>query len=449
MDVYNFQFAEKYQGFWKIKGSRRKPLAGILSIKNDVISLEVTGQNIQTRNWAVPYITAIEGYAFYKDENEKNHDYHFILKGLNFRSRSVFGKHMFNASYDVNILFVSDKKGFRTEKIRSCCIRNGLMDKWVSDITINSCSFEFPPNLQFKYKQSESMTLFQSGENKIFLYFGYDFNYPDRKGFRLTNKSFLNVEFEGLKYFDESLSILSSIHWLFSIVWNNNSSPEYLCFRTNDGQFLYKESRKYSYKYTTKNNSISTDVNDFDGRAFPDLFRTWFLVLESNLSSVESFFETLDNDFMNPSSRIKNYTTVIDGLVKSEKTELVEVEHGCSDLIEKVSGYINKKESKLLKRFLFKHEPFTLKEKLEKVLCELNSFVEVIVEDDFCLKVVNTRNILTHGRVRKRADKIYKKEQYRDLALCLESLIMAYLLQQIGMPSEIAKKIIRTISSPK
>jgi len=152
MDVYNFQFAEKYQGFWKIKGSRRKPLAGILSIKNDVISLEVTGQNIQTRNWAVPYITAIEGYAFYKDENEKNHDYHFILKGLNFRSRSVFGKHMFNASYDVNILFVSDKKGFRTEKIRSCCIRNGLMDKWVSDITINSCSFEFPPNLQFKYK---------------------------------------------------------------------------------------------------------------------------------------------------------------------------------------------------------------------------------------------------------------------------------------------------------
>ena len=449
MDVYNFQFAESYQGFWKIKGSRRKPLTGVLTIKNDVISLEVIGQDVRIKNWAVSYIPVIEGYAYYKDDNQKNHDYYFILKGLNFRSHSVFGKHMFNALYDVNILLVSDTKGFGTNNIRSCCIRNGLMDKWVSDITINSCSFEFPPNLLFKYKQRESMTLFQSGANRIYLYFGYDFNYPDKKGFRLTNKSFLNVEFERLKNFDESLNILSSVHWLFSIVWNNNSSPEYLCFRTNKGQFLYKESRKYSYKYTSKNDTLSTDINDFDEVAFPDMFRKWFFVLESNLSSVESFFETLDNDFMNPSSRIKNYSTVIDGLVKSEKTELVEVEPGCSVLIEKVSEYMNKKEKQLLKRYLFKHEPFTLKEKLEKILGELNSYIELNVEDDFSSKVVNTRNILTHGRVRKRADKTYKKEQYRNLAFCLESLIMAYLLQQIGTSSKTAKKIIRTISSPK
>lgn len=449
MDVYNFRFAEKYQGFWKIKGSRRKPLAGVLTIKNDVISLEVIGQDVLIKNWAVSYIPVIVGYAYYKDENQKNHDYHIVLKGLNFKRRSIFGKHMFNALYDVNILLVSDKKGFRTERIRSCCIRNGLMDSWVSNISISSCSFEFPPNLQLIYKQSESLTLYQTESKRIYLYFGYDYNFPDKKGFRLTNKSFLNVEFEGLKHFDESLSILSSVHWLFSILWNNNSSPEYLCFRTKEGQFLYKESRKYSYRYTTKNDAISTDIDDFDEGTFPDLFRKWFFVLESNLSSVESFFETLDNDFMNPSSKIKNYTTVIDGLIKSEKTGLVEVEQGCSDLIEKVSGYINKKETQLLKRFLFKHEPFTLKEKLEKILDDLNSYIELNVEDDFSSKVVNTRNILTHGRIRKKSDKIYKKEQFRDLSLCLESLVMVYLLQQIGIPSETAKKIIGTISSPK
>ena len=292
------------------------------------------------------------------------------------------------------------------------------------------------------------MTFFQIDLNRIYLNFGYDYNYPDKKGFKLAHKSFLNVEFDGLKHFDVALNVLNSIHWLFSIIWYNNSSPEYFCFRTREGQFIFKESRKYSYKYTTKNNSIRTDIEDYGEELFSDLFRKWFLVLDSDFSSVESFFESLDNDYMNPSAKIKNYTTVIDGLIKSEKTDLVEVELGCSDLIEKVSEHINKKELKLLKRFLYKHEPFTLKEKLEKIVSELNSYVELNIEDDFSSKVVNTRNILTHVRLHRRTDKVYKKEQYRDLGLCLESLIIAYLLLQIGVSSEIARKTIGTITSP-
>ena len=139
MDVYNFRFGEQYQGFWKIKGSRRKPLAGVMTIKDDVISLEVTGQDVLINKWTVTYIPTIEGYAFYQDENRKNNAYHLVLKGLILKSHSLFGERMFNATYDVNILFISDKKNFKTDGIRSCCIRNGLMDSWVSNITINSC----------------------------------------------------------------------------------------------------------------------------------------------------------------------------------------------------------------------------------------------------------------------------------------------------------------------
>lgn len=449
MDVYNFRFAEQYQGLWKIKGSRRKPMFGVLTIKNDIISLEIVGQNVSEKNWAVSFIPEIEGYAFYKDENQKNHDYHFILKGVAFKIHSIFGDHMLNSTFDVNSIFVSDKKKFKANRIRSCCIRNGLMDSWISSIAIGSCTFEYVPSILFKHKQKESMTLFQLGSNKIYLYFGYDFNYPDKKGFRFAHKSFLNVEFERLKNFDKSLRILSYVHWLFSIIWNNNSSPEYFCFRTKNGQFIYKESKKHSYKYITNNDSIRTYIYDYDEALFPEIFRRWRALLESNISALESFFEAFENDYMNPSSKIKSYSTVIDGLVNREKTELVEVEQGCSDLIEKVSGYINKKESKLLKRYLFKHESFTLKEKIEKILTALNSYVELIIESDFITKVVNTRNILTHSRIRKKADKVYKKEQYQDLSICLESLVMAYLLQQVGIPSEVAKKIIGAISSPR
>lgn len=446
MDVYNFQFVERYHGFWRIKGDRGKSIYGILTIVDDNISLELVGQNLPAKQIHYSFINEIRGYAFYKDNDKNRHGYHFILKELEYRTYSVFGDHMTNATYDVNYLYVSDRKNYKTEKILSCCVRNGIMDSWVSNITIKSCNFDFD-KIHFEYQQSKPMNLFRSNDKRVYLYFGYDYNYPDKKGFRLNHKTFLNIEFEKQKSFYDSLRLSSSIHWFFALLWNNTTPPDYFCFRTREGQFIFKESNKHSNKYTHREYSLRTDINDYPEDMFPHFFEKWFQILKSNFQPIESFFETFENEYMNPSSMIKNYLTVMDGMIPNEKTEKIEVVKGCSVILDKVSTHISKKEIKLLRNLFYKPEPFTLKEKIDLVLGNLNSYVDINKEVDFSTKVVNTRNVLTHPH--KRTNNVYSKEQYRDLAYCLESLIKAFLLLQISIPSEIARKTIGKITCPQ
>jgi hypothetical protein len=40
---------------------------------------------------------------------------------------------------------------------------------------------------------------------------------------------------------------------------------------------------------------------------------------------------------------------------------------------------------------------------------------------------------------------VFSKEQYRDVAFCLEKLIMAYLLYSVGVEKSVAQKIIGKI----
>lgn len=446
MDVYNFRFVERYNGFWKIKGNRGKSIYGILTIGDDNISLELVGQNLPAKHIHNSFVNEIRGYAFYKDNDNNRHGYHFILKELEYRTHSVFGDHMTNTVYDVKYLYVSDRKNFKTEKILSCCVRNGIMDSWVSNITINSCKFDFS-KIHFEYQQNKPINLFCSKDKRIYLYFGYDYYFPDKKGFRLNHKSFLNIEFEKRTTFYESLTLLISIHWFFTLIWNNFTPPDYFCFRNREGQFIFKESNRHSYKYISKNYSLRAEINDYPEDMFPHFFEKWFQNLESNYQPIESFFETVENEYMNPSSMIKNYLTVIDGMIPNEKTEKIEVVKGCSAILEKVSSQISKKEIKLLRSLMYKAEPFTLKEKIDFVLGNVSSYVELKLEELFSTKVVNTRNVLTHPH--KRTNNVYGKEQYRDLAYCLESLIKAFLLLQISIPSDIARKTIGKITSPQ
>ena len=114
MDVYNFRFAEQYNGFWKIKGSRGKSIYGILSIRDGNITLELVGQNLPTEQIPYSFVNEIRGYAYFKESEQKKNCYHFILKDIECRSYSVFGDRMVKTIYDVSYLYVSDRKNFKT-----------------------------------------------------------------------------------------------------------------------------------------------------------------------------------------------------------------------------------------------------------------------------------------------------------------------------------------------
>ena len=73
----------------------------------------------------------------------------------------------------------------------------------------------------------------------------------------------------------------------------------------------------------------------------------------------------------------------------------------------------------------------------------LSEYVPINLEQDFCPKTIETRNLITHSK--ENSNDVFKKEQYRDVVFCLEDIIKAYILKNIGVPQDVAKKIISKI----
>ena len=448
MNNYNFEFADAYLGYWNIPNIGRK-IPGTLYVAQHSIQLELFWNNAITVNWNV--VSSATGYA-YTEINNRENCYYFVLKGLQLTFYSRFGRHQSKYKLDVNHFFMSDRPRLSTSGIINCCIRTHLMDKWVWDYTQSSYSdfLPFKKNdvIEIKYQAKPSLTLLESTLYELYIKFSNGAYTPNAAGFCMSTHSFLNLRLKKKEKFDDALDLSESVIWLFSLLWNNQFNPDFIEFRTSKARFIYKQSDRYRYKYRdVNNNSLSTYISDFDEEELSVIIEKWFRFVEKEPFSIENFFETQYNEHLSPSAKIKNYMSVIDGLIVGEKAEEIEVEHGFADLLEKISKHINRKEYKMLHRQMFRPKPFTLKNKLSKVIEVLDSYVELDIEDDFCSKAVKTRNILTH--VHTKAGKFYIKEQYICLASCLELLIMAFFLQQIGVSTKIAKKIIGIISSPK
>ena len=100
------------------------------------------------------------------------------------------------------------------------------------------------------------------------------------------------------------LDLAESVIWLFSLLWNNQFSPDFIEFRTSKGKFIYKQSDKYQFKYfDVINKSLRTDISDFDVKELSYSIERWFRFVEKEMVSIGSFFETQYNEHIIPSLR--------------------------------------------------------------------------------------------------------------------------------------------------
>ena len=74
----------------------------------------------------------------------------------------------------------------------------------------------------------------------------------------------------------------------------------------------------------------------------------------------------------------------------------------------------------------------------------LKEYVKVDTEPNFCMKVIETRNVITHPK--SMGKDVFSKEQYIDVAYCLEDIIRAYILYRIGVANKLALKILSVFS---
>lgn len=447
MNNYGFHFAEFYQGYWNIAQIGRK-IPGTLYIEKHSIRLELFWNNITRKNIRV--ISSVTGYAFAEQENKKS-CYYFVLKELQLMSVSWFGNHQSQYKLDVDYLCMSDKPRFSRNGIVNCCIRTRLMDKWVWDYTQNSYSdlWPFKENdiIEVKYQSQPSLTLFDSALFELYLKFSNEAHTPNADGFSMSTHTFLNLRLKKKQKFYDALDLTESVIWLFSLLWNNTFSPDFIEFRTSKAKFIYKRSDRYSYKYRdVNNNTLTSMISDYDEEELSVIIEKWFHLLDKEIVSIETFLKTQYNEHMSPSAILKNYMSVIDGLSRELEVPATGQSSNSNKykrfegILKKIKPHLSAKEYNEIKMAVLRESPSELKPRFVRLINILSEYTDIALPADFCQRAVETRNLLTHTK--SSGKDVFYKEQYRDLAFCLEDLIMAYILFEIGVPKETARKIL-------
>ena len=329
------------------------------------------------------------------------------------------------------------------------------MDKWVWDYTQGSYHSMWPfkenDAIELKYQSKPSMTLFESESYELYLKFGYESQTPNASGFKMSTNCFLNLTSKKKQKFYDALDLTESVIWLFSLLWNNQFNPEFIEFRTEKTKFIYKQSDRYSYKYhDIVNNAISTLISDFNKEELLAVMTKWFSYYEEEKPTISTFFETQFNEHTTPSTLIKNYMSVIDGLTRnqisptsgqtSDSKRLKKFEPS----FRKIKAVLTPKEFNEIKMAIIRESPTDLKPRFSHLIETLSGFIDIDLDTDFCMKAVETRNLITHPK--SMGKEIFGKEQYRDVAYCLEDIIRACILYDLGLSKDLAKKIVKGIS---
>lgn len=451
MNNYSFQFADSYLGFWNIPKIGKK-IPGTLFIEKHSIRLELFWNNVSAANMST--VSSATGYAYSEIDNKKL-CFYFALKGLRLANSSRFGNHQSKYKWDVDHFFMSDKPRFSINGILNCCIRTHLMDKWVWDYTKESYSDLWPfrenDGIELKYQAKPSLTLFESEKLCLYIKFSHAAHTPNALGFDMSTNTFLNLNLKKKHSFYDALDLTESVIWLFSLLWDNQFNPDFIEFRTEKSKFIYKQSDRYSYKYRDiTHDNLITSISNFNDEELKTVIAKWFNFVEEERSALSTFFETQFNEHTTPATRIKNYVSVIDGLTRNERvpssgqiSDKARLKKFDSSF-KKIKGVLSQKEFNEIKMAILRESPTELKPRFSYLMEILKEYVKVDTELDFCKKVIETRNIITHPK--SMGKDVFRKEQYIDVAYCLEDIVRAYILYRIGVVNKLALKIMSGFS---
>ena len=450
MNNYDFKYANSYLGYWNIPNIGRK-IPGTLYIEKHSICLELFWNNVAYTHLSI--FPSATGYAYAEKDNKK-YCYYFKLKDLHLTCVSWFGKHQSQYKLDVYSFFMSDKPRFSTNGIFNCCIRTNLMDRWLWDYTRNSYTCPLPINendpIELKFEAKPSLTLYESSKIRMYVKFGNGLSTPDATGFNMSAHCFLNISLKRKEKFYDALDLTECVIWLLSLLWNNNFNPDFLEFRTSKSKFIYKQSDRYSYKYhDIANNVLATSISDFEEGDISPMIDKWLSLTAYNKNAISTFFETQFNEHTTPSSAIKNYVSVIDGLSRDfdipsdAKTNVTKKREKFEPVFNKIKHTLTAKEFNELKMAVLRESTKDIKCRLAFFINLLSEYVPISLEQDFCSKTIETRNLITHSKAN--SNDVFKKEQYRNVVFCLEDIIRVYILKNIGVPRDVAKKIISKI----
>ncbi len=455
MNNYNFKFAQSYQGYWNIPGIG-DGIPGTLYLEKHNIHLDLFwNNNPRINNFK---IDEAGGYAYALNSENKTYSY-FLLNDLQCTSASWSTNGQSQFYFEIASFIITDDINFQMNNIENICIRTKFLDLWLSDY-ISNC-YNISPikkngSFSIDYTPNESLTLYESDIIRVYIHFGLGWTMPSYKGFNLTTRCFFNIKLKKSLSFEEAYEMSENYIQLLAILWSNRFCPDFIEFYSGDTSFIYKQNDKYSYKYQEGEiNTINTSFTDFADGDFSSIILRWIDLIRKQSDTINTLQETFFNNHLSPSTLIKNYITIIDGLTKNDfvKTDghiqRGKVKDEYDILLKKIKDNlavigINKNDYNRLENAVLRQPQNSLKSRFQNMLNNLTHYITIDLESDFCEKAINTRNYITH--IRDKSEIIFPKNQYIALSICLEKIIIAHILHYLGIRSEIATKITHKIS---
>lgn len=467
MNCYDFSFQKSYTGFWNIEGID-KSIAGTLFLYENSIEIDLycEGSNIRIDN-AKP----IYGKAFANNLKGNEQVFLFILNGFYIRKTTSLSKGMYHIILDVESFYIYQKEGFNTDKILSACINTPILDNWVSTLIRNRYKYSNSEkgHIKIEYVSPEILTLHKDPITNfcVYIYFGWQQAFKGND-VSIRPRSFLNIDFEKEVNIHEAHRLIETTKFFFFLIWNNSFLPTFTEFRTPKGNFILKLSNKHSYQFHENlNNATSyTDIEDFDDKyessskeisyAFStqqleNALSKWFALYDNHTDALDTYFDTISNKYIMPSIKIKNFISTIDALSEnlidynSIEKKRKEKRESIEQIILKTESILNKSEIKQLRNSIGildekkKKQQIPLNKRFLKLLDAIKEFLPDDIDEDFVVKIVNTRNNITHPKEKK--EPAFSSEEYDGTTYLLTKVIRAYLLKVLGISPYIIKKI--------
>lgn len=450
MNHFNFQFQKRYVGLWNLPDNADCKFSGTLFIESETIFIDLFFQNSSA---ILPeYLESLHGSTFSVNEGSKE-EYleHIILKGLTFLYIKNFGNGLKHLKYEVKELIIHDNIS-DFDNIRQASLRLPILDKWTNSILCDAYkdlkNDKIPDHIEFICFEAPCPYILYSSEDvTVSIYFSYSCSYGN-KDKHIIQKTFLNFNFKKRQSFYNAQNIITEYMYLLFLLINREFTPQHIRFFTNDGSYVYMINKKESFKFINEYPDLCsyTELKDFTQSDIHSIFDKWTSFYKAQSDAINTYYETLSNQYLPPSSQIRNYISFIDSVTKSMKGKnaIIHKESRrykwAQMILEKTVSCLSKSEQKQLEQALLYSKGAQLKPRFEKLIEEVKDLLPNSVNSDFIEKIINTRNVITHPNTNE--DYILNNNEYEDAIYKLTQIIRSFLLRRIGVNDSEIKKII-------
>lgn len=450
MNELNFQYKKSYAGLWNNPNKPGSQMSGTLFLDDQSMRIELYCQEETNDDSIQPPM--LMGVTFSADNDSKKESFKIMIERLHFLQNNRFGNGVMLHIYDVGIAYFYENK-LDFDNISGTRLCADILNKWASDWLRSSYNLEMEEKLPLDqhvvwFRQNSPYTLHKDEQIKVFLYSGYSHYYrPDNQGIKQV--AFFDIKFNSPKHFHEALAIQTKYQYLLYLLLNRTFPPRYNMFRTSSGNFSYKVSEKYAYRYfetAAADFNPLTQLADFTKEQIQSIFTEWGKLYERYAYAISLYFDTVTNIYVSPASQVKNYISVIDAFTASMNGEACEINKNTkksrkvNQIIEKIEGVITKEEKNYLKTQLLWQKEREIKSRFKSLIKELDHLLPDEINDEFVEKIINTRNNITHPKDNE--DYAYSELEYEECSYLLKKIVRAKMLTEIGVEGKIAKKIL-------